>query len=255
MESQQSALDRRSIGGLTVEQIAYIVLILAAVFLRTYDLGVRPYHHDESIHAFFSWKIFKNGFAEYKYDPVYHGPTLYFSTALMMLLFGDNDFTGRLSAVVFGLGVVAFAWPLRRYIGRWGEFVTALAYLWEGQVRQAESLLRASLPAAEAELGRRSPFVCMLAALLAAAVWEGDRPDEARALLANRLDVLERGGLPEAVLLGYRTMARIAAADGADHRALELLGALHAVGVARGLPRLAIASPSERPSVRPSSRV
>ena len=128
------------------------------------------------------------------------------------------------------------------YIGRWGEFVTALTYLWDGQVRQAESLLRASLPAAEAELGRRSPFVCMLAALLAAAVWEGDRPDEARALLANRLDVLERGGLPEAVLLGYRTMARIAAADGADHRALELLGALHAVGVARGLPRLAIAS-------------
>ena len=125
MESQQSALDRRSIGGLTVEQIAYIVLILAAVLLRTYDLGVRPYHHDESIHAFFSWKIFKNGFAEYKYDPVYHGPTLYFSTALMMLLFGDNDFTGRLSAVVFGLGVVAFAWPLRRYIGRWG----ALSFL------------------------------------------------------------------------------------------------------------------------------
>ena len=86
---------------------------------------MRPYHHDESIHAFFSWKIFKNGFAEYKYDPVYHGPTLYFSTALMMLLFGDNDFTGRLSAVLFGLGVVAFAWPLRRYIGRWG----ALSFL------------------------------------------------------------------------------------------------------------------------------
>ena len=53
MESQQSALDRRSIGGLTVEQIAYIVLILAAVLLRTYDLGVRPYHHDESLHSFF----------------------------------------------------------------------------------------------------------------------------------------------------------------------------------------------------------
>lgn len=125
MESQQSALDRRTFGGLTVEQLAYIAIILAAVFLRTYELGVRPYHHDESIHAFFSWKIFKNGFSEYKYDPVYHGPTLYFSTALMMLLFGDNDFTGRLSAVVFGLGVVAFAWPLRRYIGRWG----ALSFL------------------------------------------------------------------------------------------------------------------------------
>ena len=82
----------------------------------------------------------------------------------------------------------------------------------------------------------------MLASLLAAALWERDQPDEAGALLANRLDVLERSGLPEAVLLGYRTMARIAAAEGAEHRALELLGALHAVGVARRLPRLRIAS-------------
>jgi uncharacterized protein (TIGR03663 family) len=125
MESQQSALDRRSIGGLTVEQVVYIAFILIAVFLRVYELGVRPYHHDESIHAFFSWKILKNGVAEYKYDPVYHGPTLYFSTALVMALFGDNDFTGRLSAVLFGLGVVGLAWPLRHYLGRWG----ALSFL------------------------------------------------------------------------------------------------------------------------------
>ena len=82
----------------------------------------------------------------------------------------------------------------------------------------------------------------MLGALLAAAVWERNQPAEAAALLANRLDVLERSGLPETVLLGYRTMARVAAADGAEHRALELLGALYAVGVARRLPRLCVAS-------------
>ena len=82
----------------------------------------------------------------------------------------------------------------------------------------------------------------MLGALLAAAVWELDQPAEAAAVLANRLDVLERSGLPEAVLLGYRTAARAAAAQGAENRALELLGAMHAVGVARRLPRLCIAS-------------
>jgi len=54
--------------------------------------------------------------------------------------------------------------------------------------------------------------------------------------------VLERSALPEAVLLGFRTMARIAGAEGAEHRALELLGALEAVGVARRLPRLRVAS-------------
>ncbi len=129
-----------------------------------------------------------------------------------------------------------------RYVAQWGEFVTGLSYLWEGQVLLTESLLRPSLAGAEDALGRRNPFVCMLAALLAAAAWESDRPAEAAALLANRLDVLERSGLPEAVLLGYRTAARIAAAEGSEHRALELLEAMHAVGLSRNLPRLCVAS-------------
>jgi LuxR family maltose regulon positive regulatory protein len=104
-----------------------------------------------------------------------------------------------------------------------------------------EKLLRPTLARAEGDLGRRSPFACMVASVLAAAVWERNNP-EAGALLANRLDVLERSALPEAVLLGYRTMARIAGAEGAEHRALELLGGMDAVGVTRGLPRLRIAS-------------
>jgi LuxR family maltose regulon positive regulatory protein len=128
------------------------------------------------------------------------------------------------------------------YVARWGDFVIALSYLWEGQAILTESLLRPTLASAEADFGRRSPFASMLAALLAAALWERDQPEEAAALLANRLDVLERSGLPETVLLGYRTAARIAAAAGAEHRALELLEGMHAVGVARRLPRLQIAS-------------
>ena len=82
----------------------------------------------------------------------------------------------------------------------------------------------------------------MMGALLAAAVWERNQPAEAAALLANRIDVLERSGLPETVLLGYRTAARVAAAEGAENRALELLGGMHAVGLARRLPRLCVAS-------------
>jgi LuxR family maltose regulon positive regulatory protein len=128
------------------------------------------------------------------------------------------------------------------YVARWGDFIIGLSYLWEGQVMLTENLLRPTLASAEADLGRRDSFVCMLASLLAAALWERDRPDEAAALLANRLDVLERCGLPETALLSYRTAARIAAAAGAEHRALELLEGMHAVGVARRLPRLQVAS-------------
>ena len=133
-----------------------------------------------------------------------------------------------------------------RLVSRWGEFVIGLSYLWEGQVRLAENVLRPALAGAETDLGRRNPLVCMLAALLAAAVWERDRPQEAAALLANRLDVLERTGLPDAVMLGYRTAARIASAEGAEHRGFELLDAMHAIGSSRRLPRLCVASLSDQ---------
>lgn len=138
-------------------------------------------------------------------------------------------------------------------LDRWGEFGIGLAYLWEGQVVLAEQLLRPMLAAAEGELGRRSSFATMVSALLAAAVWEQDRPDEASALLANRVDVLERSALPECVLLAFRTMARIAVAAGREDRALELLGALDAVGVTRQLPRLRIASLAEQARVHARS--
>jgi LuxR family maltose regulon positive regulatory protein len=128
------------------------------------------------------------------------------------------------------------------FVGRWGEFIIGLSYVWEGQVLLVESLLAPAVASTEASLGRRNSFVCMLAALLAAALWERGRPADAAALLADRLDVLERSGLPESLLLAYRTMARMAMAEGAEHRAMELLGALDAVGSARSLPRLRIAS-------------
>lgn len=128
------------------------------------------------------------------------------------------------------------------YLQRWRDLIMGLSYLWEGQVTLAEQLLRPVLARTEADLGRRHPFACMLAALHAAALWEREQPREAQAVLANRLDVLERHALPECVLLAYRTLARIAARGGAEHRALELLGGLDAVGLARRLPRLRVAS-------------
>jgi LuxR family maltose regulon positive regulatory protein len=136
--------------------------------------------------------------------------------------------------------------PELAYVNLWGELFVGLSYVWEGQMLLAESLLRPTLARADGDFGRRSPLSCMLAALLASVVWELDRPDEAQALLANRLDVLERTGLTEFVMLGYRTLARAAAAGGAEHRAIQLLWALHAVGASRALPRLCIASLSDQ---------
>ena len=132
------------------------------------------------------------------------------------------------------------------YIRRWSELVIGLSYAWEGQMLLAEQLLRPAVAGAEAEMGRRHRLSCNLAALLASVAWERDLPGDAATLLADRLDVLEHSGLPESLLQAYRTAARIAAAEGAEHRALELLNALDAAGAARRLPRLRIASLAEQ---------
>ncbi|CAE6734275.1 HTH-type transcriptional regulator MalT [Paraburkholderia domus] len=133
-----------------------------------------------------------------------------------------------------------------RYVSRWRDYMTGLGYLFEGQFLLAERALRPALDRADNDLGRRHPFSCMIAALLAATRFKRGDFEEATALLANRLDVLERGGTPDAVILAYRTAARVAVAAGMEHRAIDLLGILDAIGAARNMPRLRVASLTEQ---------
>ncbi len=136
--------------------------------------------------------------------------------------------------------------PGQVYAMRWSEWIHALSYVWAGQMRLAEPLLQRSLQSCDAELGRLHPLACMLAALLALVLYEANRIDEAVAVQADRLDVLERAGLPDALLLGMRTAVRVAAAQGLEHHALDIAEALEAAGDARGLPRLSLAGLGEQ---------
>lgn len=120
-------LDRKVVGNLTLEHCLYALLIALTIFTRFYVAGLRPLHHDESIHAVFSHKIVTEGPDSYQYDPVYHGPVMYFWTALVFRIFGDTDFTSRLSPNLFGIALAGFCWLFRRYIGRWGAL--ALLFL------------------------------------------------------------------------------------------------------------------------------
>ncbi len=53
------------------EVALYIVIFAVAFGLRFWDLGSRALHHDESIHAQWSWGLLKGN---YRHDPVFHGP-------------------------------------------------------------------------------------------------------------------------------------------------------------------------------------
>lgn len=126
------------------------------------------------------------------------------------------------------------------------DWVIGISHLWQGQVLLADEHLRPALAHAEEERGRRSPVAAMLAAALAAALWERDLTEELPPLLANRLDVLERRCSPDAILMGYLCAARSATKEGLERRAFSQLEGLYALGEARGLPRLCVSSLAEQ---------
>ncbi len=106
------------------ELIAYGVLVALALALRFYQLGDRPFHHDESQDAYFSWLLFKNG--DYQYNPLLHGPLRFYLTAGMYALFGASDFTARLAPALMGTLMVPMPYLLRRQLGRGAAFTAAV---------------------------------------------------------------------------------------------------------------------------------
>jgi len=87
---------------------------------------------------------------------------------------------------------------------------------------------------------------CFHAAVVAAALVEQGESAAARAMLANRLDIIERVSPPDIILLAYRTLAYAAQAEGEEPRALDLYDGLAALAAQRRLPRLALHAHAER---------
>src|SRR5918997_767221 len=122
--AQPSVLATRRV--FTVEHGLYLVVGVLALFTHLFLLGDRALHHDETLHAQYSWRIYTG--QGYTHDPLLHGPFLYYWTALVYFLFGDSDTTARLSAALFGMTAVLLPVLLRREIGRSGALL-ASAYL------------------------------------------------------------------------------------------------------------------------------
>lgn len=106
-------------------QIASLSIIAMAAFLRLYDIGLKPLHHDEGVNGFFLARLFREGI--YQYDPAnYHGPTLYYFAFLSSLFFGLSTFAIRFVPALFGIATVWLILLLRRYIGSMGALTAAL---------------------------------------------------------------------------------------------------------------------------------
>jgi predicted membrane-bound mannosyltransferase len=114
---------------ITLEAALYGLILVAAVLTRFWDLGSRALHHDESLHAYFSWLLATG--QGYTHDPLMHGPFLFHFNALIYALLGDSDASSRYSAALFGVILVALPILLRgaRHLGRWGALAASIMFL------------------------------------------------------------------------------------------------------------------------------
>lgn len=122
------AVRTRSVS-ITIEGTLYIAFIVAAALTRFWDLGKRALHHDESLHAYYSWLLsVGRGF---HHDPLMHGPFLFEGNALVYLLFGDSDASTRFLPALTGVLLVAAPWLLRspNLLGRVGALTASFLLL------------------------------------------------------------------------------------------------------------------------------
>jgi predicted membrane-bound mannosyltransferase/sugar lactone lactonase YvrE len=128
-ERKISWLDRAVLASvhLDVEKTLYLVFIVIAILTRFWALGDRGMSHDESLHVYYSWNLYKGG--GFQHTPLMHGPFLFHINALIYSLFGADDFTARLSVAIFGVALVGLPYFLRRWLGRTGALLTSFMLL------------------------------------------------------------------------------------------------------------------------------
>ncbi len=106
------------------ELAAYGSLILTAAVMRLWDLGSRAMHHDESLHAMYSWYL-STGLG-YRHEPMMHGPLQMEATAGAFFLFGDGEFTARVIYAVAGTLLVGLPFLFRARLGTLGALFVSV---------------------------------------------------------------------------------------------------------------------------------
>jgi len=107
------------------EAVPFAALTLLALGLRLVALDGKPYHHDESLHAWFSWRLASG--EGYGYDPVYHGPIQYYLIGLVQLLLGAGDYVSRIPPALMGTIAVFLPFFVRKPLGTVAALTASVA--------------------------------------------------------------------------------------------------------------------------------
>jgi sugar lactone lactonase YvrE len=126
-DTKTSWLDRSihpALPAVTNEILLFAGILLFAVITRFYSLEARVMSHDESLHTYFSWLLYRG--QGYQHTPMMHGPLQFHMLALTYFIFGVSDLTARIPAVLFSIATVWMMWSWRDYLGRWGALIAGL---------------------------------------------------------------------------------------------------------------------------------
>ena len=115
---------KRLLNPLRLEWAIYTCILVIAIFLRSYELSSRAMHHDESLHAYYSWELFQG--TGLIHNPMLHGPLQMELTSFIFFIFGDTDATSRLLYVIAGSILVILPFLLRDLLGKYGAISVSL---------------------------------------------------------------------------------------------------------------------------------
>jgi uncharacterized protein (TIGR03663 family) len=128
----------------------YAAIFVIAILTRFVGLGDRVMSHDESLHTYYSYLLYRDG--NFQHTPLMHGPILFHATAFSYFLFGDSDFSARIYPAVLGVFMVMFPLLMRRWLGRWGAILASIGILISPLLLYHHRYIREDTPAIMASL-------------------------------------------------------------------------------------------------------
>lgn len=172
--------------------------------------------------------------------------------------FADNVLANAMATIVAVMGDHAQArWLIdaaRRGQGEhasefnlmYSEAAEGIIDLQEGRLRQASARFRLAVTAVPGHGYSHTSGNAWAGVPYALTLYESDQLEQAAHLLQVYLPLARDVGLPDLVILGYRTLSRIAFWRGDVDQSLELLTELEYVGHKRQLPRVVAGAKLER---------
>lgn len=126
VEATKEKEQNETVARWTVEQGLYALLLLAALFLRGFDLAGQPLNTLEASNAWPAWLAANAVTAPTPPTPT--SPLLYTLHTLLFSLTGGGDGVARAVSVLAGVGLVGLSWFLRPWLGRSAALLLALLF-------------------------------------------------------------------------------------------------------------------------------